>query len=117
MLKLYVYKNCGTCKKALKWLDAHDAAYKTAPIRETPPTPAELERMLKAAGGNVRKLFNTSGADYRAMDLKDKLPGMDAAKALALLAKNGNLVKRPFVLGKGVALAGFKEAEWEKALL
>ncbi|MBL9134198.1 MAG: arsenate reductase family protein, partial [Verrucomicrobiaceae bacterium] len=63
-------------------------------------------------------LFNTSGMDYRAMGLKDKLPGMSEDAALKLLAANGNLVKRPFVVDAkaGVYLAGFKVEEWERAL-
>jgi arsenate reductase len=42
---------------------------------------------------------------------------MGAPVALALLAGNGNLVKRPFLLGDGVALTGFDEAAWAAALL
>jgi arsenate reductase len=62
--------------------------------------------------GNIRKLFNTSGGDYKAMNLKDKLPGMSEKDALELLSKNGNLVKRPFVLGNGIGTVGFDDARW-----
>jgi arsenate reductase len=48
--------------------------------------------------------------------MKDKLPGMSADEAVALLSKNGNLVKRPFVVGDGLVLAGFKEGEWAGVL-
>ena len=37
-------------------------------------------------------------------------------QAVDLLAKNGNLVKRPFAIGKDVRLVGFDEEAWEKAL-
>jgi arsenate reductase len=37
------------------------------------------------------------------------------ADALALLAGNGRLVKRPFALGEGFGLAGFDAAEWTRA--
>jgi arsenate reductase len=111
-IKVYAYKNCGTCQKAAKWLGARGVAFKEVPIRETPPTVAELKKMLKAMGGDVRKLFNTSGMDYKALNMKDKLPGMSEAEALELLASNGNLVKRPFVLGDGVATVGFKAEAW-----
>tara|TARA_R110001592_G_scaffold134632_4_gene350391 strand:- start:1047 stop:1403 length:357 start_codon:yes stop_codon:yes gene_type:complete len=111
-LKLYTYKNCGTCQKALKWLDSKEIIYKNLPIRETPPTVAELKKMLVAMDGNVKKLFNTSGQDYKALNMKDKLPTLSEKEALALLSENGNLVKRPFVLGDGVATVGFKEEVW-----
>ena len=116
-LKIYTLSNCDTCRKALKWLDANDIAFKQIPIRETAPPQAELKRMLKAMNGDIKKLFNTSGMDYKALNLKDTLPGMGAADALELLASNGNLVKRPFVIGDGVATVGFKEEAWAELFL
>ena len=52
--------------------------------------------------------------DYRALGMKDKLPAMSEAEAFELLSKNGNLVKRPFLIGDGKALAGFKPEIWEQ---
>jgi arsenate reductase len=115
-LKIYTYAHCDTCRKAVKWLRAHELAFAEHPIRETPPTPAELRAMLAAHGGELRRLFNTSGRDYRELKLGEKLPAMGEAEALALLAGNGNLVKRPFLLGPGVALTGFSEPAWAAAL-
>lgn len=114
-LKVYEYKNCGTCKKAISFLDKKGIKYEKVPIRENPPTQAELKEMLKVVGSS-KKLFNTSGGDYKEMGLKDKLDSMPLEEQLKLLAGNGNLVKRPFVLGKGIALVGFKEEEWEEKI-
>ena len=50
-LKVYASKNCSTCRKALKFLGANQVAYATIPIREQPPTKAELRQMLKHYGG------------------------------------------------------------------
>lgn len=117
-LRIYTYANCSTCRKAVKWLDAHGLSYAEIPIRETPPTAAELRIMLAAQGGELRRLFNTSGRDYRELKLGEKLAGLGEAGALRLLADNGNLVKRPFLLGPdGVALVGFAEPAWRAALL
>lgn len=115
-LKVYSYTGCGTCRKALKWLDARKAPYTLVAIRETPPTKAELARVLAAYGGEVRRLFNTSGLDYKALDMKEKLPKLSADEALALLSRNGNLVKRPFVVTARGGLVGFDEAAWKEAL-
>jgi arsenate reductase len=117
MLKVYTYAKCDTCRKALKFLRDHGVAFKELPIRETPPSPGELKQMLKSKGGNLRALFNTSGLDYRAQGLGEKLPGMSEADALKLLAGNGNLVKRPFVVGEEVFLVGFDEGAWKAALV
>ena len=54
---------------------------------------------------------------YKEMQLKDKLPAMSEEEQLKLLATNGMLVKRPLIVNGNIILTGFKEAEWEKALL
>ena len=112
MLKVYAYSGCDTCRRALKFLRERGVAHEVIPIRERPPTTAELARMLAAYGGEVRKLFNTSGQDYKALGLAAKLPGMPTAAALDLLANNGNLVKRPFVVTRDGGVVGFKPDEW-----
>jgi arsenate reductase (glutaredoxin) len=115
MLKVYLYKNCSTCRDAKKWLQGKGIAFHELPIRETPPSPAELKAMVAAQGGKLSAVFNTSSVDYRELGLKDRLPAMTDEEAFALQQTNGNLVKRPFVIGKGIGLVGFKAAEWEKA--
>ncbi|TAE77241.1 MAG: arsenate reductase family protein [Verrucomicrobia bacterium] len=117
MISVYAYKGCDSCRKALKWLGAHAIPHEVKAIRETPPTRSELQEALVACGGDLRRLFNTSGVDYREMGLKDQLSGMSDSEALALLATHGNLVKRPFLIGGGRVLVGFKEDEWHGALL
>lgn len=115
--KIYEYKGCSTCQKALKFLDSRKVAYEKKAIADEPPTKAELKRMLellRAQGGSIKNLFNTSGLVYREMKLGEKLANMSEADALTLLSKNGKLVKRPFVLTAKTGLVGFKEAEWKK---
>lgn len=114
-MKVYEYKNCGTCKKALKFLSSNGIEYKAIPIREQPPTQAEIKKMLKEWG--VKRLFNTSGKDYRELGIKDKLASMNEVEIVKLLNSNGNLIKRPFVISKDVLLIGFKEEEWKEKLL
>ena len=110
--KVYEYTGCSTCKKALKWLEQSGANYKVIPIRETPPNKAELRRMIKSYGGNIRKLFNTSGGDYKKLNLKDNIPKLSEAQLIDMLNTNGNLVKRPFVINKKGGVVGFKGDEW-----
>lgn len=116
MLKVYEYKNCGTCKKALKFLEAEGVDFKAIPIRDTPPKKTELKKMLGYMDGQIKKLFNTSGQDYRSMGIKDKIADMSEKEAIDLLSQNGNLVKRPFVLGDNWGIVGFKEDAWKKHL-
>ncbi len=116
-LKVYTLAQCSTCREATKWLRAQRIDFEERPIRETPPTLPELRAMLAAHGGNLRKLFNSSGIEYRAQKLAAKLPAMPESEQLALLAGDGRLVKRPFVVGDKVALVGFNAQAWAAALL
>lgn len=113
-MKLYTYAKCGTCRKAVKWLAAEGIEMEEIPIRETPPTKAELKQMLAHLDGELKRLFNTSGQDYRALNLKEKLGEMTESEAFDLLSQNGNLVKRPFVLTETEGTTGFKEEEWQR---
>ena len=83
-------------------------------ITETPPSIAELKRMLGFLNGNIKKLFNTSGIQYRALGMSEKLGTMSEKEALTLLSQNGMLVKRPFLIADDIGLVGFKEIEWDR---
>lgn len=115
MLTVYAYRNCDTCRKALTRLRTANVPFVEIPIREQPPTAAELARVLAAVGGDIHRLFNTSGQEYRAQGIAERLKGLDTKAAIALLASNGNLCKRPVVLGPKIALVGFKPDEWSAA--
>jgi len=115
-LIVYAYAKCSTCRDATRWLREHGVNFVERPIYEQPPTIAELRAMLRHQGGQLRRLFNTSGIQYRERGLAAKLPTMSEADALALLASDGRLVKRPFVLGDGVGLLGFDAGAWAAAL-
>ena len=115
-VRIYDYSKCSTCRKALKFLDNSKVAYEKVPIVETPPTKAELRKMLALQGGNLKKLFNTTGEVYREMKIGEKLRFMSESEALELLASNGKLIKRPFALFGDKGLVGFNEDEWKKLI-
>jgi arsenate reductase len=115
MLKVYEYEKCDTCRKARQYLDRLGVRYERIPIVDRPPSARELAAMLRAVG-DVRKLFNTSGQLYRELGVGERLKTMGEDEALRLLASHGKLIKRPFVLGEGVSLIGFREPQWRQAL-
>lgn len=101
----------------MAFLDARGVAYEKRPIVDRPPSKSELQRMLVFVGGDMRRLFNTSGELYREMKLSDKLKTLSRDAALDLLAKHGKLIKRPFALfGERAGLVGFDETAWKTAL-
>ena len=116
MISIYTLKTCDSCRKATKWLAENQIAFQEIAIRETPPNLADLKRALASLNGDIRKLFNTSGQDYRALNLKDNLPTLSTAQALELLASNGNLIKRPFLISKSNTLVGFQPETWANSL-
>ena len=119
--KVWVYSNCDSCRKALAFLKARGVETESHPIVEEPPSAEELRQMLQATGGELKRLFNVSGALYRELKIAEKLPGMRAEDALRLLAGHGKLIKRPFAWlqgsgGRRVGRVGFDPKEWAKDL-
>jgi Spx/MgsR family transcriptional regulator len=113
-IKVYQYSKCSTCRKALQWLDTRKVAYDSVDIVTAPPKKAELQRALKT-GIPLKKLFNTSGQSYREGKWGDKLAkGLSEAEALDALARDGKLVKRPFILSEAGVTVGFEEATYKK---
>lgn len=108
------YPKCTTCKKAQAYLDAKGAAYEFRDIKQENPSEEELRQWWKTSGLPLKKFFNTSGLQYKALGLKDKLPAMSEEEQLALLATDGLLVKRPILVGDDFVLVGFKEDQWEE---
>lgn len=116
-MTIHTLKTCDSCRKATKWLLENGFAFEEIPIREQPPGRSDLQLALASLNGEIRKLFNTSGQDYRALNLKEKLPTLSTDDALDLLASNGNLFKRPFLKSGDTFLVGFKEQTWSNALI
>lgn len=106
------YSKCSTCQKAKKYLDDHGVSYAQRDIKLENPTREELKTWHEKSGLELRRFFNTSGLQYRALSLKDRLPDMHEDEMLDLLASDGMLVRRPLLIGDDTVLVGFKEKEW-----
>ena len=114
-MKLYQYPKCSTCRKATKFLNEKGIEFISIDITEQPPTIGELDNMLASYNGEIKKLFNTSGVQYRELNMKEKLPDMSVEQAVKLLSVNGKLIKRPFLLNdEGQGVIGFKEVDWNE---
>ena len=112
-MKVLCYPKCGTCKKALKWLDDNGIKYKYRHIVEENPTKDELKNWYEKSGLPLKKFFNTSGIKYKELNLKDRIPQMTEEEIFDLLSTDGMLVKRPILISGDKVLVGFKEEEWE----
>ena len=110
------YPKCTTCQKARAWLEGRGLTFDMRDIKADRPTEAELRRWHARSGLPLKRFFNTSGLQYKALGLKDKLPQMGEDEQFALLSTDGMLVKRPILVGDDFVLVGFKEAEWTEKL-
>ena len=117
MIKFICYPKCTTCLKAQKWLDENKIEYDFRDIKAENPSLDEVTEWYEKSGLPLKKFFNTSGLLYKSLDLKNKLPSMTEKEMLELLASDGMLVKRPLAIGEDFVLVGFKESEWDDALI
>ena len=111
-MKFFSYNKCGTCRKAKKILDAYKVSYDEIDITETPPPKSILKKAIKSKG--IKKLFNTSGEQYKKLRIKDKIGGMTEAQAIELLSSNGRLVKRPIAVDGNRITVGFDGIEYKE---
>ena len=107
------YPKCSTCQKAKAFLDANNIPYVLRDIKTENPSEEELRQWHQLSGLPLKKFFNTSGLQYRALELTKKLPTMTEDEQFALLSTDGMLVKRPILVGEDFVLTGFKQADWE----
>lgn len=112
-ITLYGIPNCDTVKKARKWLDGKGLAYAFHDYKKQGADPARLGRWVAQAGWE--KVLNRAGTTFRKLPEADK-EGLDAGKAVQVMAANPSAIKRPIVEYPGGLLVGFKESEWEQAL-
>lgn len=107
-LKVYGIPNCGTCKKALKWLDDNGVEYQFVNTKEHPPTRDMIQNWVTTLG--AKPMRNTSGQAYRELG-EERNRWTDGQWAEAF-AKDAMLLKRPlFVKDDTAVLVGFKEQE------
>ncbi|MBE9158765.1 Spx/MgsR family RNA polymerase-binding regulatory protein [Nodosilinea sp. LEGE 06152] len=107
-LLVYGIPNCGTCKKALQWLDSHAIAYEFVNTKDCPPSAELVTAWVDALGSKAMR--NTSGLSYRALgDEKQTWGDPEWVKAFS---QDAMLLKRPLFVKDGRAvLVGFRASE------
>ncbi|PAV28665.1 hypothetical protein CIL05_15340 [Virgibacillus profundi] len=113
-LTFYWYPNCGTCKKAKKWLEENNIDYESIHIVENPPSQEELESLIAKSDLPAKKFFNTSGKKYRELNIKDKIKDANTEEMAKILASDGMLIKRPIVTDGQKVTVGFKEEDYHE---
>ena len=115
-LKIYSFSKCGTCRKALKWLQEREIDYKLIDIIANPPNKKTIIEGINQLG-DIKFLLNTSGKSYREIGAS-AIKEMNDDKIIQLLLDDPKLLKRPFAITEeGEILIGFSQPKWEELLL
>ncbi|GAB1430779.1 arsenate reductase family protein [Ignavibacteria bacterium] len=112
MLKVFYYANCESCKNAIRFFKKELVRADYIEIIENPPSVEVLRIIYELSGRDLKKMFNTTGRAYSAMNLKNKMPSMTAEQAFALMSANGKLIKRPILLASDDCIIGFDTQKW-----
>jgi len=110
MIKLVGLKNCDTCRKAKKWLEAEGIDFTFHDVRADGLTQKDLENWADKLGWE--NLLNKRGTTWRGLEDNMK-ETVDQTKAISLMVDHPALMKRPvFVKGDDV-IFGFKQDQMD----
>jgi arsenate reductase (glutaredoxin) len=111
-IQVYGIPTCGTCKKALKWLDAQQISYEFINTKEQPPSLEQIASWVKILGN--KSMRNTSGQSYRALD--ETKDSWDDAQWVTAFSDDVMLLKRPIFVKNSVPISvGFRDVVKIKA--
>ena len=105
-IQVYGIPNCGTCKKAFKWLEDSRVTYEFINTKENRPTREMIENWVNSLG--FQPMRNTSGQSYRALgEVRNNWTNKEWIEAFA---EDAMLLKRPLFVKDGMAvLVGFRD--------
>ena len=109
-IQVYGIPNCGTCKKALQWLENNGIKYEFINTQENPPSYQLIEAWANSL--TTKAMRNTSGQSYRALGTEKQ--DWSDQQWIGAFAKDAMLLKRPLFVKEGTAvLVGFRAKETE----
>ena len=107
---IYGIKTCDTVKKARTWLEGRGVKHTFVDYRAEGLDPKNLARWKTAVGWE--KLLNRAGTTWRKLDEVQQQLAVDEAGALALMATQPSLIKRPVVAWPdGSVTVGFPDLQ------
>ena len=113
MITLYGIPNCDTIKKARRWLDTNNVDYRFHDYRKDGIPPALLKTWAGELGWEA--LLNRRGTTWRKLSESER-DGINKTRAIALMAQQPALIKRPLLDTGRQKLLGFDEDEYRKLL-
>jgi arsenate reductase len=103
MTRIYHNPRCGTSRTVLQALQEHGENPEIIEYLKTPPSRAELLRLIADARLTVRQAVRSKEALYQELKLDD--PAVDDERLVAAMLEHPVLINRPFVVtGRGTRL-------------
>jgi len=106
VLTIYGIKSCDTCRRARKYLDAHNIEFRFHDLRDDGLDIQMLERWSKRMGWE--RLLNKQSLTWRKVPEVDRAD-MSKDKAMATMIDNPTLIKRPILEADKFIAVGFSE--------
>jgi len=104
-ITIYGIKNCDTMKKARAWLDDHGVAYDFHDYKAAGIGKDKLKQWSDEVGWET--LLNRAGTTFKKLPDADK-EDLNERKALALMAEQPSMIKRPVLDLGSNRVVGFK---------
>jgi arsenate reductase len=101
---IYHNPRCSKSRQTLALLEDKGVTPKVVDYLKTPPSVAELKRVLKMLGLKARDIVRKGEARYAELGLKERDVTDD--ELLALMAENPILIERPIVVSGDKAAVG-----------
>ena len=112
---LYGIPNCDTVKKSRAWLAEHDVAHGFHDFKKQGVPVPEIERWIAITGWE--KMLNRNGPTWRKLGEATQAGVVDAASAVAVMAANSSVIKRPVVQWPGGQITvGFDAEAWQRLI-
>jgi arsenate reductase len=108
-LKIYHNPRCSKSRQTLALLEERGLEPEVIEYLKTPPSEAELDRILKMLGREPRELMRKKEAEYAEAGLDDE--SLDRAALIAAMVEHPKVIERPIVVhGKRAAVGRPPEA-------
>ena len=108
---VYGIPNCDTVKKARKWLDNHNIAYRFHDFRKDGLDPSLLKKWAGKVGWEI--LLNRRGTTWRKLPEKTR-ETINSENAIRIMLENPPIIKRPVLVKGQKIIVGFNEEEYNK---
>jgi Spx/MgsR family transcriptional regulator len=110
---IFYYKStCSTCRRARALLQELGVSTRERDMSKQPLSLDELRALV--GDREIKPFLNPRNELYRERGMARQTPTKD--EALALMAENPNLIRRPILIVGGSPLLGFDEEAYRRAL-